>query len=359
MKRSKKLYYSVCSLLPTGILKKIAPADIILPYHHLVSDEDVLHIKHLYPYKNTRQFGADLDALLKHFRAVSVQEVVESVKTGRKMPKNAALLSFDDGFRQVYDTIAPMLASKGVPGAFFVNPAFLDNRVLFYRCKISLVIEALMSRKGGESLWKECVRVMEDGGVDDRGGMKDVGEEAPGKFEGFDGLIRRIKNINNLNQGLLDRLAVLLELSFDDYLRSYRPFLSSAQAWDLHVQGFTIGAHSWDHPYYGLIPGEEQRRQTVESMAYVKEKFAPSHSLFSFPHSDAGLGQGFFDRLVTEGVPIDVFFGIQNQKKELNNRVLHRFNAERPDLPLSRQINGVLLWMLWQKWSGRDRIVRC
>ena len=48
MKRSKKLYYSVCSLLPTGILKKIAPADIILPYHHLVSDEDVLHIKHLF-----------------------------------------------------------------------------------------------------------------------------------------------------------------------------------------------------------------------------------------------------------------------------------------------------------------------
>ncbi|MDP4218094.1 MAG: polysaccharide deacetylase family protein [Bacteroidota bacterium] len=333
---SRKIFYSACSLLPVGMLKRMAPR-LLLPYHHLVSDEEVLHVKHLYPYKNIAQFSADLDTLLRHFRPVAADEVAAAVRGGKALPRNAFLLTFDDGFRQVAEIIAPILLAKGVPAVFFVNPAFLDNRLLFYRCKISLVIEALMQKKGQPQLWTACGEIL--------------GQAAAG-------LISRIKKIDNLNQDLLERLAPLLELSFDEYLRNKRPFLTSAEAWELQKKGFTIGAHSWDHPYYDLIPEEEQRRQTLESMEYVREKFAPSYNLFSFPHTDAGLPQGFFDRLFASGAPIDVFFGIQNQKEERSNRMLHRFNAERPDLPMARQLNGVLMYMLLQKMSGKYKVVR-
>jgi peptidoglycan/xylan/chitin deacetylase (PgdA/CDA1 family) len=341
---SRKIFYSACSLLPVGMLKRMAPR-LLLPYHHLVSDEDVLHIKHLYPYQNIAQFTADLDTLLRHFRPVAVEEVAAAVLEGKALPKNAFLLTFDDGFRQVAEIIAPILLARGVPAVFFVNPAFLDNRLLFYRCKISLVIEALMQKKDQPQLWAACGEIL--------------GQAASGEREAASGdLIGRIRKITNLNQGLLDRLAPTLGLSFDEYLRSYRPFMTSEEACELQHRGFTIGAHSWDHPYYDLIPEEEQRRQTLESMEVVREKFAPSYNLFSFPHTDAGLPQGFFDRLFASAAPIDVYFGIQNQKEERSNRMLHRFNAERPDLPMSRQLKGVLLYMLLQKMSGRNRVFR-
>jgi hypothetical protein len=171
-------------------------------------------------------------------------------------------------------------------------------------------------------------------------------------------MIRRIRKINNLDQDLLDKIASRLEFSFDEYLRVNRPFLTVSQVQELHDRGFCIGAHSWDHPYYDLIGEEEKERQTLQSMNYVKDNFSPSSRLFSFPHSDAGLSQDFFDRLFSGHVPIDVFFGIQNQKEEPSNRILHRFNAERPDLPMSEQLNGVLLWMLIQKLMNNKSVKR-
>src|SRR5664279_4323344 len=103
MKFPKRAYYRACSLIPTRMLTKIFQFPTLFPYHHLVSNEDVLHIKHLYTYKNIRQFTDDLDYLLKYFRPVSVQDIVESVEVEKKMPSNGFLLSFDDGFREIYD----------------------------------------------------------------------------------------------------------------------------------------------------------------------------------------------------------------------------------------------------------------
>jgi hypothetical protein len=52
-------------------------------------------------------------------------------------------LSFDDGLSACYDTIAPILLRKGVPATFFLNPAFIDNKALMFRYKISLCLNAL------------------------------------------------------------------------------------------------------------------------------------------------------------------------------------------------------------------------
>jgi peptidoglycan/xylan/chitin deacetylase (PgdA/CDA1 family) len=354
MKRSKKLFYSASSLLPTGILERVAGAGTLFPYHHVVSDQEVHHVRHLYPYKNVRQFIADLDHLLKHLRPAAVDEVVRAVLSGEPLPPKTFLLSFDDGFREVYEIIAPILFAKGVPGVFFVNPAFLDNRSLFYRAKISLVLEALSHVKDGDPLLAECWKKL---GVD-------------GPFVGREGLNRGLRAINNLDQAVLEPVAVLLGLSFDEYLRSVRPFMTSQEVEALGEQGFTIGAHSWDHPYYDLVSAEEQKRQTVASARYVQEHFSPSYNLFSFPHSDAGLSQAFFDGLFSRAGlaggkapgglkgPVDVFFGIQNQKEEAQNRVLHRFNAERPDLPMSGQLNGILLWIAAQKLFNKNKVQR-
>jgi peptidoglycan/xylan/chitin deacetylase (PgdA/CDA1 family) len=344
MKRFKKIYYSASSVFPTGVLKKLAPAGSLLPYHHLVSDEEVLHVKHLYTYKNVRQFEKDLDHLLKHFTPVPVEDLVEAVLSGKRTPRGSFLLTFDDGFREVHEVIAPILSAKGIPAVFFVNPAFLDNRILFYRCKISLVIDALLHKKDQVLLLKECAALL--------------GVEVTSSPDLPDTLIRRIKGISNLDQDLLDRLADKLELSFEEYLRVRRPFLTVSQVKELHEKGFAIGAHSWDHPYYDLISLEEQERQTLRSSDFVEENFSPSRRLFSFPHSDVNLSQDLFDRLLSGHGSPDVFFGIQNQLEEQPNRVLHRFNAERPDLPMSRQLNGVLFLMWYRKFMNKNKVVR-
>ncbi len=340
MKLSKKIYYSISSLLPTRFVQAIAPSTTLLPYHHLVSDEEVLHVKHLYAYKNVKQFTADLDYLLKHLKPASVTDLVEAVKTGRSLPSNSFLLTFDDGFREVYNVIAPILFNKGVPAIFFINPAFIDNKELFYRSKISLLIEEVLNLNEKNTDWNKVTMVCGNSTIQSK-----------------NQLIAFIRSVTNVNKEILDKLAELFHVSFAVYLETVKPFLSTAQINDLNNQGFSFGAHSWDHPYYHLLSTEDKIKQTVTSGKYVTSQFNQPYKLFSFPHYDTSLTQLFFNELKNQW-NADILFGIQNQKLEQQNKMLHRFNAERPDLPMKNQLNGVLLLMLLQQLTGKNKVER-
>lgn len=333
----KKAYYTACSLLPPAIVKKLSRVKTLLPYHHVVSDKELLHIKHLYAYKNTKQFRHDIEFLSKHFTPVSVEEVAEAMEKGKSLKEGSFLLTFDDGFKEVYEVIAPILSEKKIPAIFFINPAFIDNKELFYRCKISLMIEELGKRKDALDV---------------------AGEIMDRPYGDFHDLKTDLKKINQLNKVKLDELAESIGYSYQDYLVSEKPFMTSDQVQELSDQGFMIGSHSWDHPYYEYLSADEQLNQTIRSIQFVKEKLHNKYSCFSFPHTDAVVTQEFFDKLKMQPVKADLLFGIQNQKTEAGNRMLHRFNAERPEVNIKSQVNGILLYTLMQTALGRNKIER-
>lgn len=334
----KNLYYTACSAVPMSILKKVMPATTLLPYHHTVSNEDLIHIKHLYNYKNVAQFTTDLEYLLKHFTPASPGDLLDAMKRGISMPANSFLLSFDDGFKEVYHIIAPILEAKGVPALFFINPAFIDNRELFYRSKTSLLIHELIRRQEEDSM------------------ITVYGNALGLKEPTIDKIIHTFKSSKKFTNPSLDLLADTIGYSFDEYLKTQQPFLTSEQVTSLHNRGFTIGAHSWDHPYYKDLEPEEQLEQTISSCAYVQTHFNVPNKYFSFPYSDAGLPQSLFDDL--KKTDIDIFFGIQNQKEETANRMVHRFNAERPEIPIRKQLKGLIAMIALQKAGNHNQVIR-
>ena len=334
----KTSYYTACSLLPMALLKSIGPSNTLFPYHHTVSNEFLPHIKHLYNYKNEKQFSGDLDLLLKHYRPVTINDIVKSIHEHSRLPEKSFLLSFDDGFREVHDVIAPILERKGIPACFFINPAFIDNKELFYRCKISLVIhEGVRSKDPGSFL-----DIIHQSGGPLKATVKDA--------------ISFLKTINTSNAFILDRIAERIEFSYEGFLKAQRPFLTRDQVKSLHKRGFTIGSHSINHPYFQHIPLKEQLEQITGSTCYVNELLEINDCCFSFPHSDEGLPKELFRE--TDRLDIPLLFGIQNQKMELENKMLHRFNAERPEVNFSAQIKGLLLLIWLRNLTGRNSISR-
>ena len=334
----KSIYYNCSSAIPIAYLKKLYPSTCLLPYHHIVSDAEVLHIKHLYKYKNVAQFKNDLELLLKNFKPISADDLIKHIGINNRLPKNTFLLTFDDGFREVHDVIAPLLEAKGIPAIFFVNPAFIDNKILFYRSKASLLINELLENKDNNALILEYKALLNNEG------------------NTIEELIRHIKELKSTDEKLMDNLAKKISLSFENYLEHTRPFLTTEQLISLDERGFTIGAHSWNHPYYDQISFEEQVEQTVSSCNFVKEKTGKKRVTFSFPYSDANLSQKLFEELNKKG--IDLMFGIQNQKEELENNMVHRFNAERPGVKLDNQLKGMMLYMAIQKKLGKLKVKR-
>ncbi|RXM60445.1 polysaccharide deacetylase family protein, partial [Chryseobacterium sp. CH1] len=87
------------------------------------------------------------DHIATNFQFVDWQEFKDYWSGHFKPKKKIALLTFDDGFREFYDVVAPILERKGIYACNFVNPAFIDNEEMMFRCKSSLLADAVDKKK--------------------------------------------------------------------------------------------------------------------------------------------------------------------------------------------------------------------
>jgi peptidoglycan/xylan/chitin deacetylase (PgdA/CDA1 family) len=85
------------------------------------------------------QFDAQLRGLGRHFRFVSLDEVVGAMR-GSPLPPNPLLLTFDDGYRDCLETSLPILQRHGVPAAFFIPTLHVGERRMFWWDRIAWVL---------------------------------------------------------------------------------------------------------------------------------------------------------------------------------------------------------------------------
>lgn len=250
------------------------PMEYCLPAYRAVSNEDLPHLKHMMDYKNVKQFRQDLDYLLQHFELVTWSEFKE-VQQGKLRRRKIAMLTFDDGLREFYDVILPILEEKGVYALQFVNPAFIDNRDMMFRCKASLITDRILTSEAQ---------------------AKTVADVLDLKNPTLKTLAKKISLINYLDRSTLDRIAEKIDLSFSDYLQNQQPYMSLQQLKTVSEKGFGVASHSWDHPLYYELSTEEQLENTYRSLDYMTAN-GFTDDCFSFPFTDFGIKQDFFRQL--------------------------------------------------------------
>jgi peptidoglycan/xylan/chitin deacetylase (PgdA/CDA1 family) len=320
------------------LLRALAGVDFILPYYHVVSDHEIPHVRHLYRYKSVRDFKADLDFILAHYSPIDLSELLNHVQSGRRLPEKAFLLTFDDGFREMSEIVAPILTEKGVSATFFVNSAFIDNAKMCYLNKASLLVEELQRRQS-VALREDVARALRAQGVQS------------------DDVVAGILSITYRKRALVDHLAEIVGLDFDEYLSVTQPYLTAAQIRTLIRDGFTIGAHSVDHPLYASLSLDEQISQTVDSLNAVRRTFGLSYGAFAFPHSDTNVSREFFDKLSATGL-LDVSFGTAGLIHDSVPAHFQRFSLEAPLEEAQRILAFQLVRRLRKNITGSATIAR-
>lgn len=334
-----RLLPSLTRMLPLSGLIGITGQKVIFPFYHLVADANPPHIKHLYKVRTTKEFIRDLDLFLEHYKPIGIDDLLDSLKTGRKIRNNSFLLSFDDGLREFHDVAAPILLKKGIPAICFLNSAFLDNAGLFYRYKASLLIEML------QNTGQDKKKILENW----------FGENHLPYSNNYSGLLR----ISYANRHLLDELATLINFNFNDYLETVHPYLESSQVTSLIKQGFSFGAHSIDHPEYRFLPEDEQIRQTTVSIKTITEKFGLGEKLFSFPFTDFGVKKSFFDTVFDPLNPIaDLTFGGAGLKTDSVSRNIQRIPFEGTFLTAKQILGTEYLYFGIKSIFGKNLIRR-
>ena len=300
-------------LVPFGLLRRMAGINPLIVNYHVVSDKRLPHIINLYAYRDIQTFKEDLDFFAGHYRPVSIFDVLDHLRGRIRLPNNSFLLTFDDGFCEIYDNVAPILLEKGIPATFFLTRDFIDNNVLGYDSKKSLIIDKILS---GHPIPEKLK------------GMTD--------FKTAEDLTSLVFNVSYSNRLWLDEIAGEMELDFSGYLKHVSPYLTSDQISKLLGQGFAIGSHSLDHARFRELTLDEQLLQVKSSTDYLCEKFSLQYRVFAFPYSDISISRDFFRKI--EG-SIDATFGTQGLLTDSIPSNFQRISVEKfpyPACPITK-----------------------
>ena len=287
-------------------LIRLSGKKLILPFYHIVSDNNPTHIAHLYPHKSISSFRNDLDYLLKHFEPISLKELIEIKKNNLPLQKNCFHLTFDDGLSEFYHVVAPILLEKKIPATVFLNSNFIDNKALFFRYKASILADELTADN--------------------------------------------VLDFSYHQENELDELAKIFDIRWDDYLTSHQPYLTSVQIQELINQGFTFGAHSKNHPLYSELTLEEQLEQTLSSLEVISAQFKLDYNVFSFPFTDDKVKKSFFDAIANK---TDLTFGSAGLKEDSVKTNLQRIPMETKfdaEVHIKTQYVAYLIKRLIGKW---------
>lgn len=323
-KRLRNLLGNLHQQVPVNRLVGITGKNILLPFYHTVSDKRLAHISNLYTLRNTELFVRDLEFYCRHYQPVSAEELYTIISSRKKLSRPVFHLTFDDGLRELYTLVAPILEKRGIPATIFLNTGFIDNKALFYRYKVSLLVDAV--KQTGESIV-----------------LKNLAEQAGIDETGKQAIIHSLLGFTYQDQQRIDSIAVTLEVDFDSYLTQQQPYLNSSEIADLLKRGFTMGSHSIDHPLFKTIPLAEQKRQVTESFTTLSNQFGITEKYFSFPFSDEGVSMEFLNWLHAEA-GCKLTFGISGLKSDSSYLHLHRIPVEGTHKPIEQLITSEYLY---------------
>ena len=334
-------FIRLASAMPLETAINLTGRKLILPFYHTVSNRELPHISNLYHYPCKPSFAKDLKFYLKYYTPIDLEELISLNANNTLHSSPKFLLTFDDGLRQVYDTVAPLLKEYRIPAVIFINPDFLDNKKLFFKHKASLLASKLHRREKSHKRVKMVCKKLQDYNFQIKHPRQ------------------ALLSISYSQSWLLDEIAELMKVDFNRFLREEEPYLTTSQVNELINEGFHIGSHSIDHPEYNHLSLREQIFQTTESLSRLSNTFNLSRNVFSFPFTDFGVSQEFFSQLhsAAAGNP-DMTFGAAGLKNENIPYHIQRIPVEEGKYSARKTVKAEYVYYMVKACFGKNTIKR-
>ena len=178
-------------------------------------------------------FVSSLDFFRRHYRVVSLQDVLRARREGAGLPPRALLISFDDGWLDNVDYALPALRSAGLPAVMFVAADAVGARQPFYQERI--VAAWRLGKLSSEALAAS---------VAEHARETNVGEPAGGVRAGIDGLRALIARLETMSS--TSRRAVL-ERHADALNDGLQHMIDVDDLARLRAGGVELGLHGKSH----------------------------------------------------------------------------------------------------------------
>ena len=255
----------------------------IVMYHYVrnVNETDYPNIKGLL----IKNFVGQINYLIKNYKIIRLEEYIEFLKGNRSIPENSCVLSFDDGFKDHYVNVFPILKEKKISACFFPQTSQLSNwkvppvhKVHFLLAKIGV---NKFAAEFNQNLKKYFPRLFNEFFVSDKM-HKNMWNQLD------DPLTCNLKqSVGEI--GLKEKI-VILDVIFGKYFKDETKFCKELYMnWDemreMLKEGMSFGGHSINHPSLNKLSEEEQLYEMKESKVVMERNLKTKIELFAYPYS--------------------------------------------------------------------------
>ena len=230
-----------------------------------------------------KKFKKQIKFFKENYNFVRIEDLIEYYKNPKEkeLPEKAILLTFDDGYKDHYTYVLPVLLENKIQGSFYIpTKCFQDKKVLDVN-KIHFILESCIDEE--EKILKEMEEYLKKN-KDSRISLSydDYFKEyaVDSRFDKKEVIfIKRMLQVvlpEDYRKKLLDILFKKYVCTIGDKIISERAFweelyLTPEQIRMMEKLGMHIGFHSHDHVWLNSLSKEEQEFQIKSSIDYFKE----------------------------------------------------------------------------------------
>lgn len=213
-----------------------------------------------------QDFDSQIRYLSKRYNIIPLSELINCLRENRDIPKNALVITFDDGYMDNYTNAYPILKKYGATATFYITAGCVEERKMLWMHKV-----IYMARNTG-------IKEIEVNGV--RFDMKD-GNTA---VRGITSMIKKRRQ-DDRDEFIRD-IAMRLGVTFDE-----KRFECVLMRWENMIEmkrdGFSFGAHTMNHPNLPNSSFDDAMYELTKSKRIIEERLSHPVKHFSYPNGGA------------------------------------------------------------------------
>ncbi len=208
-------------------------------------------------------------------KIISFTKFKQIIKNNNKDIDNCILLTFDDGTRDHYDIVYPILKKYNISGLFFLCSNILEHRILDVN-----IIHQIIANSQFDDLFSNFQKMLIENNItNDNYKMLINTEYDDKKMLYFKQMLQFILP-DDIKNKILNKLANIykVSLNFDDY------YMNVEQIKEMKENGMEFGFHASTHKRLEKLSYEEQFNEIISNMdLLVKENIIDDDAAFSYP----------------------------------------------------------------------------
>lgn len=254
---------------------------VILMYHRVTpSGEGVPDYSPNGMAVTPREFEMHMRFIRAHYEVVPFSRVVSAVTAGAALPANMCVVTFDDGWRDVYRYAFPVLKALTIPATVFLTTGYAggtawawQERTRFMMAQVFGERHLVLRRPDFRSVREELDAI----------GMDALLTMRESSFRRY--ILEAVRDLEARDamdqQTTIDRLEKIVLRVTDE---SPRPFISWNEAQEMSGHGITFESHTVSHPVLPALTDDEAGLEIGRSVEEIRGVLGHEVRYLAYPY---------------------------------------------------------------------------